>query len=147
MRQICQKNGSKSGWFHHHFSKVKLFFSWTSFFPTFLYLIRFMKLASKLNFKHWKCLVFCRKLFASVMDKGIFFYQVCNKKPETTSGLKNTGKHWQLVYVRTSIYENRSSWLVLEQYFFKQLIFLRGRWEFHHWRSHYKLNSQYFILQ
>ena len=28
----------------------------------------FITLASKLNFKHWKCLVLCRKLFASVMD-------------------------------------------------------------------------------
>ena len=88
----------------------------------FLYPIRFIKLASKLNFKNWKCLILCRKLFASVMDtacvsdgKTHIFYQVCNMKLKPTFGLKNTVKHWQLLYIRTSIIENSDSWLVLQQ--------------------------------
>ena len=71
---------------------------------------------------NWKCLILCHKLFASVMDtacavmdKRMFFYQVCNMKLKPTFGLKNTGKHWQLVYVRTSNIENSDSWLVLQQ--------------------------------
>ena len=38
------------------------------------------------------------------MDKRIFLYQVCNMKLKPTFGLKNTGKHWQLVYVQ--VYSN-----------------------------------------
>ena len=59
---------SKSGWFQHHFSEWKHFFELTRFFPMFLYPIRFIKLASKFDFEHWKCLVFCRQFFVSVMD-------------------------------------------------------------------------------
>ena len=36
-------------------------------------------------------------------------------KLKTTYGLKNTGKPWQLVYVRASNIENSDSWLVLQQ--------------------------------
>ena len=65
---------------------------------------------------------------ASVMDKCIFFYEGCNRKPKTTFGLKNTGKHWQLVFVCPPIYEIIGFWLVLQKYFFNQLFFWRGRY-------------------
>ena len=120
--------------------RMKAFFEMTRFFPMFLYPIRFIKVASKLNVEHWKCLIFCRQFLVSVMDKAyvvmdkcIFFYEGCiNRKPKTTFGLKNTGKHWKLVFVCPPIYKISGFWLVLQQYFFKQLIFWRGRYEFHH---------------
>ena len=124
--KFIEKNGQKVGDFNIIFSKVKHIFELTTLFPTFLCPIRFIKLASKLNFKNWKCLILCRKLFASVMDKRIFFYQVCNMKLKPTFGLKNTGKHWQLVFVCPPIYEIIGFWLVLQQYFFNQLFFWRG---------------------
>ncbi len=52
------------------------------------------------------------------------FYQVCNMKLKPTFGLKNTGKHWQVVYERASNIENSDSWLVLQQYFFQLAHFL-----------------------
>ena len=151
---ICRKKWSKSGWFQHHFSEWKHFFEMTRFFPMFLYPIRFIKVASKLNFEHCKCLIFCRQFLVSVMDKACvsdgqmhIFYEGCNRKPKTTFGLKNTGKHWKLVFVCPPIYKISGFWLVLQQFFFKQLIFWCGRYEFHHWRSYYQSISQTFILQ
>ena len=57
-----------------------------------------------------------------------FFYEGCNRKPKTEFGLKNTGKHWQLVFVCPPIYEIIGFWLVLQKYFFNQLFFWRGRY-------------------
>ena len=51
-------------------------------------------------------------------------YEGGNRKPKTTFGLKNTGKHWQLVFVCTPIYERRVFLLVLQQYFFQPAHFL-----------------------
>ena len=51
------------------------------------------------------------------MEKCIFFYEGCNRKPKTEFGLKNTGKHWQLEFVCPPIYESCGFWLVLQKYF------------------------------
>ena len=56
------------------------------------------------------------------------FYEGCNRKPKTEFGLKNNGKHWQLEFVCPPIYESCGFWLVLQKYFFNQLIFWRGRY-------------------
>ena len=72
----------------------------------FLYPIRFIKLASKFDFEHWKCLVFCRQFFVSVMDTAcvsdgqmhIFFMKAVTGNPKLNLGwktLENTG-NWNL---------------------------------------------------
>ena len=56
----------------------------------FLYPIRFIKVASKLNVEHWKCLIFCRQFLVSVMDKAyvsdgqmhIFFMKAVTGNPK-----------------------------------------------------------------
>ena len=78
----------------------------TRFFPMFLYPIRFIKVASKLNFEHCKCLIFCRQFLVSVMDKAyvrdgqmhILFVKAVTGNPKLHldwKTLENTG-NWYL---------------------------------------------------
>ena len=65
---LSKKNGQKVGDFNITFSKAKHIFEMTMLFPMFLCPIRFIKLASKLKFKHKTCLILGHQYFVSVMD-------------------------------------------------------------------------------